>query len=209
MTRSYRARRMPRRVSVTLAALAAASMLTAARMKDADLEQISDWFAGVYEVTTPVADASNPGTALGERHALVIERVSSPMVGWHVFYAEEHDAGGALVTQELMSFDIAKDKKSIVESSYSFKEPRRWENGLERADIFKSIISEDLIPASGCEIFWIREGHAFVGRSPPQSCRLRARASGEAFQVDLTARLTPSEFVYGDRTFRKRVAGAN
>jgi hypothetical protein len=196
MTRRITLRRYLMQVGLALVAVAA---LSAARLKDADLEMICDWFEGVYDV----ANTAGGIGALG--HSLRVERVSSPMIGWHVFYAEERDANGNLIAQEFLSFELAPNKKSIVETSYSFREPLRWENGLDRPDIFKSIISDDLAPANGCEIFWSRDAKGFTGKSTPHACRLRSRSSGDAMQIDLSARLTPAEFTYGDRAFSKRL----
>ena len=202
MNRRAKSVRAPGFAILTLGlALAAAAALAAAKMKPADVELIADWIGGVYD-TAPAA-----GAAAGDGHVLSIERVSSPMISWHVFYAEERDADGTLIAQQLLSFDLARDKKSIVEASYSFKEPERWRNGLERPDIFKSIIADDLVIARGCEIYWFRDKQGFLGRSVPHACRLRSRESGLSMQIELVTHLTPAQFVYGERTFNKRAAG--
>jgi hypothetical protein len=182
------------------AATLAIGLLAAAKMKDADLELLTDWFGGVYDVAGPAAGAN----AAAGRNELLVLRVSAPMVGWHVFYVEEHSADGALVSQQLMSFDIAEDKKSIIQIAFSFKEPRRWESGQLSPDIFKAVIVDDLVPANGCEIYWFHEGPAFAGNGGPYACRLRPRASGEAPQIDFRTRLTPVQFVFGSRVFNRR-----
>jgi CpeT/CpcT family (DUF1001) len=182
-------------------ALAAAIASGGAKMKDSDVELIAQWFAGTYD-TAPLAGASE-----SDGHVLVIERVSSPMISWHVFYAEERNVLGIVIAQQLLSLELANDKKSIVERSFRFKEPQRWHGGLERPDIFKSIIADDLTVASGCEIFWFRDKKGFAGKTTPHSCRLRSVATGDSVEVDIKARLTPAEFVYGERTFRKRAVG--
>ncbi len=195
MTRSATFRRSLMHVGFALAAVAA---LSAARLKDADLELICDWFEGVYDVATMAGGSGDPG------HSLRVERVSSPMIGWHVFYAEERDANGGLIAQEFLSFQLASNKKAIIATRYSFREPLRWEDGLERPDIFKSIIGDDLALANGCEILWTRDAQGFIGKSTPHLCRLRSRASGDALQINLASHLTPGEFNYGNRVFRKR-----
>jgi hypothetical protein len=194
--------------------LVATSALAATKMKPADLELIANWFGGVYDSVPAAGAATGPttgpsiGPSIGDSHVLTIERVSSPMISWHVFYAEERDADGIRIAQQLLSLEIAQDKKSIVERSFAFKEPRRWQDGLERPDIFKAIILDDLIVASGCEIFWFRDKDGFVGHTTPHQCRLRALATATTMQVDVSAKLTPGELVYGDRTFRKRASAS-
>ena len=103
--------------------------------------------------------------------------------------------------------DLARDKKSIVARSFSFKEPQRWENGLQRPDIFKSIIADDVLTASGCEIYWFKERSGYTGKSQPGQCRLRSRETGLSMNVDIAAKLTPSQYTYGDRIFHKRAVG--
>jgi len=181
--------------------LAAASVFAASKLKEGDVDLISDWIAGVYD-TAPVA-----GGTVGDGHVLIIERVSSPMISWHVFYAEERNADGAVIAQQLLSVELAGDKKSIVERSYSFKEPRRWQDGLQRPDIFKAIIADDITVASGCEIFWFRDKQGFAGRTIPHACRLRSRATGVSMEIDIVTHLTAAEFLYGERMFSKRAAG--
>ena len=191
-----------RAIWICALALAAAALLAAPRMKESDLELLANWFGGVYDAA-PVA-----GTTASDAHVLIIERVSSPMIGWHVFYVEERDAEGLVLAQQLQSFELAKDKKSIVERSFSFKESRRWQGGLQRPDIFKSMLADDLTVASGCEIFWIRDKQGFLGRTSAHACRLRVRATGASMQIDLATRLNAAEYVHGDRRFSKRAAGS-
>jgi hypothetical protein len=178
----------------TGAVLAAFGLLVAARMKDGDLELIADLYGGVYDVIAP---ASGPGAAGGELEVL---RVSSPMVGWHVFYVEEHASDGALLAQRLHSFELAADRKSIIELVFGLKEPRRWEGGAGRADIFKAMIPDDLIPIAGCEVYWVRAPRGFAGHGGPRFCRLRAGADGSPD----TMRLTAAELAYGSRVYRRR-----
>jgi len=177
------------------AALAVFSLLAAAKMKEADLELLTDMFGGVYDSVAPASGST--AAAGGELQVL---RVSSPMVGWHVFYVEERAGDGTLVAQRLHSFEIAADRKSIIELAFAFKEPRRWEGGAQRADIFKALIPDDLIPVAGCEVYWVRSARGFAGHGGPRFCRLRASAGGSPDDM----RLTATELAYGERIFRRR-----
>ncbi len=188
-------------VAVFGIAFTAAAALAASKLKDGDVELISEWFAGVYDTAAPAEGKESDG------HVLVVERVSSPMIGWHVFYVEERNVLNIPIAMQLIAFDLPKDKKSVVARGFSFKEPRRWEAALEHPDIFKSIISDDLIPASGCEIFWTRRKDGYTGKTASGSCRLRSRVTGLSMDVNIVTRLTPSVYVYGDRTFHKRATG--
>jgi CpeT/CpcT family (DUF1001) len=171
------------------------------KLKDGDVELLADWLAGIYD-SAPQAD----GTA-GDGHLLVVERVSSPMISWHVFYVEERDAGGTVVAEQLVSLELASDKRSIVQQSFSFKDPQRWRGGLERPDIFKSIGADDLLMASGCEVFWLRDATGYAGQSQAGQCRLRSRATGFSMQVDIKTKISAAEYTYGQRRFSKRAAG--
>ena len=202
MIRMAKGSRALRALVLTLGlGLAAASVLASSKLKEGDVDVIADWIGGVYD-TAPVA-----GARAGDGHVLIIERVSSPMISWHVFYAEESDADGTVIAQQLLSFELAGDKKSIVERSFSFKEPRRWQDALQHPDVFKSIIADDITVASGCEIFWFRDKQGFAGRTTPHACRLRSRATGVSMEVDIVTHLTAAEFLYGERMFNKRAAG--
>ena len=190
-----------RAICLLALALAVSLASVAGKMKDGDVELIAQWLAGTYD-TAPLAGARE-----SDGHVLIIERVSSPMISWHVLYAEERNPFGIVIAQQLLSLELANDKKSIVERSFRFKDLKRWQDGLERPDIFKSIIADDLMVASGCEIFWFHDKQGFAGKSTPHACRLRSVATGDSVEVDIKARLTPAEFVYGERTFRKRAVG--
>ena len=182
-------------------ACTAAVALAASKLKDGDVDLISEWFAGVYD-TAPAAEGRP-----SDGHVLVVERVSSPMISWHVFYVEERNALNIPIARQLIAFDLPKDKKSVVARGFSFKDPRRWEGALEHPDIFKSIISDDLVPATGCEIFWTRAKDGYSGKTASGACRLRSRDTGLSMDVNIVAKLTSSVYVYGDRTFHKRAAG--
>lgn len=188
-------------LGICLAVAGTATLAKNPRLKDGDVELLADWFAGIYD-SVALADRT-----AGDGHMLIVERVSSPMISWHVFYVEERDAEGKVVAEQLVSLELASDKRSIVQQSFSFKDPQRWHGGLERPDIFKSIITDDLLMANGCEVFWLRDAAGYAGHSQAGLCRLRSRATGLSMQVDIVTKISAAEYWYGQRRFSKRAAG--
>ena len=183
-------------------ALLAAGCTSNLKLRDEELARIDEWLPGVYDNRPQVGDDLAKNAA--DIHApidLVILPVSAQIIGKHVFYMESRDSMNPrrVVDQRLYSFESSADKKAIVQTLYRFKEPDRWAGGKRRADIFRSIVPDDLSSASSCVIKWEFDGLRFIGISSPASCRAPAEAGVSSF-LELRFELEPHELRMSERS---------
>jgi len=182
--------------------LLAAGCASNGKLRDEELARIDEWLPGVYD-NRPQVDQDLATTALDihEPIDLVILPVSAPIIGEHLFYAEARDSMNPrrIVDQRLYSFEASSDKKALSQTLYKFKEPDRWAGGKRRADIFKSIVPDDLSATSGCQIKWEFDGTRFNGASSPASCRAPTEAGVGSF-LELRFELKPDELGMSERS---------
>jgi hypothetical protein len=192
------------RVEGGLLALLAIVLLAAGctgnvKLRDEDLARIDEWLPGIYDNRNQVdADMANNVADIHPPIELAIVPVTAPIIGDHVFYVESHDAMNPrrVIDQRLYSFEASADKKAVAHT-YNLKEPERWQGGKHRADIFKSLVRDDLSSTSGCQIKWEFDGTRFTGVSSPASCRAPA---GAGAYLELRFELEPNELRMSERS---------
>jgi len=183
-------------------ALLAAGCTSNVKLRDEELARIDEWLPGVYDNRPQVDDdLAKNATDIHAPIDLVILPVSAQIIGKHVFYMESRNSMNPrrVVDQRLYSFESSADKKAIVQTLYRFKEPDRWAGGKRRADIFRSIVPDDLSSASSCVIKWEFDGLRFIGISSPSSCRAPAEAGVSSF-LELRFELEPHELRMSERS---------
>jgi len=128
--------------------------------------------------------------------------VSAAVIGRQLYYAELCDAMNPrrVIDQRLYSFAKTADEKAIAHTLYRFKEPDRWAGGQRRADIFKSLVPDDLSALSGCELKWEFDGEHFTGQSSLLSCR-SAPESGPPAAIEVRMELESGALSLSERTF--------
>jgi hypothetical protein len=183
-------------------AFLAAGCTNNVRLRDDELARIDEWLPGVYDNRPQVdEDLATNAADIHDPIEMVIMAVNAPIIGEHVFYVESHDAMNPrrIVDQRVYSFEASADKKAIAHTLYNLKEPERWAGGKRRSDIFKSIVPDDLISASGCQIKWEFDGTRFTGVSSPASCRGSPEA-GIGSYLEIRFELRPDELLMSERS---------
>ena len=182
--------------------LLAAGCTSNVKLRDEELARIDEWLPGVYDNRPQVDDdLAKNAVDIHEPIDLVILPVSAPIIGRHVFYAESHDSMNPrrIIDQLLYSFEASADKKALVHTLFKFKEPDRWAGGKRRADIFRSIVPDDLSATSGCQVKWEFDGARFTGVSSAASCHAPADAGTGSYR-ELRFELEPNELRTSDRS---------
>ncbi len=174
-----------------------------AALRQAELGRIAEWLPGTYDNRAQVdEDLARNAIEIHEPIRLVIVPVSAPMLGEQIYYAESSDAMNPrrVTDQRLYSFEMTADDKAIAHTIYRFKEPDRWAGGMQREDIFKSVVRDDLSAQSGCELKWEYVDERFVGQSSRTSCK-SAPQSGLSRAVEIRYELEPETLALSERAF--------
>jgi len=182
--------------------LLAAGCTNNVKLRDEELARIDEWLPGVYDNRPQVdSDLAKNATEIHTPIELVMLPVSAQIIGEHVYYMESRDSMNPrrIIDQRIYSFETSADKKAIVQTLYRFKEPDRWAGGKRRADIFRSMVPDDLSSASSCVIKWEFDGLRFNGISSPASCRAPAEAGISTF-LELRFELEPHELRMSERS---------
>jgi hypothetical protein len=141
-----------------------------------------------------------PGNYGNPQQALIIMRVTAPLVGDQVFYVRETAANDArrVVSERIWSLQVAADG-GIVGGVYGLQESERWRNGVEDPELFRSLLMRDLRTMPGCELLWTSNAHGFSATSASQRCPQRWRLEGDGLDFSekpVTAAASPDPFFH-------------
>jgi CpeT/CpcT family (DUF1001) len=182
-------------LAILLSLLALAGCQSEATKKEADFDALVKKLPGQYDNLAQAQ--SDPG---GEHAAvaLLIRPSNSMTVGKIVLFVRETAADDPrrVLAQHIWTF--AMDKKArLVQTIYLFKEPQRWLHAADDPYLLESMLPEDLLPLSGCELIWTKSGTDFTAATKPDSCK--ASAGAEGLLIEQSAELHGSELVLNEQ----------
>jgi CpeT/CpcT family (DUF1001) len=168
------------------------------KLRQRELTQLLAWLPGQYESGLQVDSTRRSLEPPHERIALVIVRVYTPRLGHHVLFAQETAADDPrrVMSQRMWSFTV-DDKRGIVETVYTFRDPLRWREGLQNPELFTGVVADDVHSSPGCELAWKKIGEEFTATQDRKLCHV---ASGDAPR---SAELVGDTLVLGEYRFRK------
>jgi hypothetical protein len=168
------------------------------KLRQRELTQLLAWLPGQYESGLQVDSTRRSLEPPHERIALVIVRVYTPRLGHHVLFAQETAADDPrrVMSQRMWSFTV-DDKRGIVETVYTFRDPLRWREGLQNPELFTGVVADDVHSSPGCELAWKTTGEEFTATQDRKLCHA---ASGDAPR---SAELIGDTLVLGEYRFRK------
>ncbi len=168
------------------------------KLRERELTELLAWLPGYYESGLQVDSTRRSLEPPHERIALVIVRVYTPRLGHHVLFAQETAADDPrrVMSQRMWSFRV-DDKRGIVETVYTFREPVRWREGLQNRELFTGVVADDVRSSPGCELAWKKASEEFTATQDRKLCH---DASGDAPR---SAELIGDTLVLGEYRFRK------
>ena len=189
-------------VALALIAATALGLLGACasqeKLRERELTELLAWLPGYYESGLQVDSTRRSLEPPHERIALVIVRVYTPRLGHHVLFAQETAADDPrrVMSQRMWSFRV-DDKRGIVETVYTFREPVRWREGLQNRELFTGVVADDVRSSPGCELAWKKAGEEFTATQDRKLCHDASR------DAPRSAELIGDTLVLGEYRFRK------
>jgi hypothetical protein len=170
---------------------------------EVELAQITRWLPGTYNNVAQHEADLKAGRSPHEALEIVIVPIDSPIMGAHAFYLQEMAADDArrVMVQQVLSFEVTDKKGQIRESVATLVEPRRWREGYLTPELLTAMVSEDLTPMSGCDLFWTRTETGFVAANDPLRCHSSDRTSDAAARNELRAELKSTELSLSEQSF--------
>lgn len=171
--------------ALRFAGIAALALLTLScasegKQREAELARIEALFPGHYTNAAQVQrEITNRAPGVREVIDIIIVPVSAMMVGEMVFFEQQFDAADTrhALRQRMHRFEKSADGKSIMHTILSFRQPERWQAGHLRADVFKSLLPDDLA-ATVCPLTWRVEGSGLIGENTEAGCGSAKPANG-------------------------------
>jgi hypothetical protein len=170
---------------------------------EVELAQITRWLPGTYNNMAQHEADVKAGRPPHEALEIVIVPIDSPIMGAHAFYLQEMAADDPrrVMVQQVLSFEVTDKKGQIRESVATLVEPRRWREGYLTPELLTAMVTEDLSPMSGCDLFWKRTDAGFVGANDPLRCHSSDRTSDAAARNELRAELKSTELSLSEQSF--------
>jgi hypothetical protein len=135
------------------------------------------------------ADAAAPAAAGAAQTApgatahlplrLLIMHLQAPVLGRDVLYVRESSATDArrIVAQRLWSL-VQDQKGEVVQITYLFKEPVRWQRAADEPSLLQSLVPDDLLALVGCPLVWSKTDSTFEANTVKAACQPGAEAEG-------------------------------
>jgi hypothetical protein len=152
-----------------------------------DLAELKHWLPGTYDDSAQAnSDAKQGIRPPHDRVQLVIVNIPAPRLGHNAYYVQEMAADDPqrVMSERFWSFK-EDEKKGIVQTIYTPKEPLRWRDGQSQPDLFTGIMVEDVESTPGCELTWKKVDKQFVGSNDPKKCHMPG-----VERVDMNIQLT-------------------
>jgi hypothetical protein len=171
---------------------------------DRDLAQMLEWFAGEFDNNQQVFVENETNTPAAERHERIhsiFTKVDLPAFGPHVFYVQQYQDNdpAKIYRQRLYTFSPDVAAGAIVLRIMSFPDDKAVLDAHQDPAKLKAITPQAMRNLPGCEVYWKREGEAFIGSMRLGACRVTSRASGQAITIMDDLRLTANEIWISDR----------
>jgi len=164
--------------------------------RTAELAQLAKLLPGEYDNRDQLRSAE--GAELPPLRVVIVP-IYAPLVGKDIFYLQEMAADDSrrVTAQRVLSLEVTP-KGRLLEGLYGLNEPSRWRDGHEHADVFKSLLPQDLRLASGCELIWTASGQRFEAVNDPTRCRITRRGSGDTVHQESRVELDENGIAFSD-----------
>jgi hypothetical protein len=181
---------------------ACVSAATEEKKPDIQLAQIARWLPGTYNNSSQHDVDVRAGKTPHEALAVTIVPIDSPIMGTHTYYLQESAADDPLriMLQEVLTFEV-NDQGLIRESVATLVDPRRWRDGPSNPELLTALVTEDLVPQNGCDLFWKRAPDGFIGMNDPARCHLPLHTAEMAASTQLVTELKSTELDLSEQSY--------
>jgi hypothetical protein len=137
----------------------------------------------------------------GKQHAAVvlsIKPLQADTVGKLVLLVRETAADDRrrVLEQRIWTLEHTKDHL-FVQRVYLFKEPQRWVNAGDDPLLMQSLLPDDLLPLTGCELLWTKTDTGYMASTRPHACRPGPSSEGQL--IELSAELRGDDLIVSEQ----------
>jgi hypothetical protein len=167
------------------------------------LAQISRWLPGSYNNIAQHEADVRAGKQPHEALAVTIVPIDSPIMGMHTYYLQESAADDPqrVMRQQVLTFEV-NDQGKVREQVANLVDPRRWRDSPTNPELLTALVTEDLAPLNGCDLFWQQTPpDGFVGMDDPARCHIPTHTSEIAATTQLVAELKSTELDLSEQSY--------
>jgi hypothetical protein len=183
--------------------------LAAGTTPGTDVDALQQIWSGIRDSSEQVVVSAETSIASwpesSERRVrAVVEPVDLPWLGPHVLYLEEflHDDPDNLRRQVLVKLEpVDPPGHGVRAHLFAFARPHAWIHLNLRPNLLATLSNDDLLPAAGCDLVFVREGDQFRGGTTGHRC-LDARGEPTRY-VDYQLLIGADLYWYRRRLLRK------
>ena len=182
---------------ITLMLLFSGITLHAQKTKNAmgpnDIQDMLNLFAGEFDNYRQVHREREEGVKDVHEHIhSVFHPVRLPEIGPQVFYVYQYMDGDEkkVYRQRMYSFSLDKAENAIRLDIFSFKVDSLYFFSHKDTSKLRNLTMADLVSTDGCEVYWKRQGEAFIGYMKERACNFVSKRSGKRIFITDSLRLT-------------------
>jgi len=147
-----------------------------------NLAQVRGEGGGAADASAPAAPGAVQTARVATAHLplrLVIMHLQAPVLGRDVFYVRESSATDArrILAQRLWSL-VQDQKGQVLQITYLFKEPVRWQRAADEPSLLQSLVPDDLLALVGCPLVWSKTASTFEANTVKGACQPGSEAEG-------------------------------
>lgn len=166
------------------------------------LAQITRWLPGSYNNVAQHDADVRAGKPPHEALAITIVAIDSPIMGPHTFYLQESAADDPqrVMRQQILTFEV-NERGKVREQLANLVDPRRWRDGPSSPELLTALVTEDLVPLNGCDLFWQQALEGFIGLNDPARCHMPTHTTETAATTQLVAELKSTELGLSEQSY--------
>lgn len=192
---------------ITIIAMMSNLIVTAQRSKpDKNLFLMLDDFAVMFEgefdnYTQYYKEQEDSVQYPHDRVHSIFKRVDIPAFGPYVFYVLQYADGDstAIYRQRIYHFSPDEKENAIRLSIYSFIADSLYYYAHHQPIKLKDLSPELMKHTKGCDVWWKKQGDAFIGYMKPEACKIVSRRTGKTIYITDSLRLTKDEIWINDQ----------
>lgn len=129
---------------------------------------------------------------------LSIKPLEAGTVGKLVLFVHETAANDVhrVLAQRIWTIEKTPEHV-IIQRVYLFKEPQRWVHAAEDPLVLRSLLPDDLLQLSGCELLWTKTDTGYAAAVRPQACRPGGLSEG--LLIETSAELSGDDLILNEQ----------
>lgn len=174
-----------------------------------DLALMMQWFEGEFDNFQQYYLEKEEKVAEPHEHIhSIFKKADLPAFGPNVFYVLQYLDGDSarIYRQRIYQFSEDPAEKAIRLAIYSFAVDSPYYYAHRNPGRLSGLSPQQMTRTDGCDVFWKKDGGAFIGYMKEKACNFISKRSGKRIFITDSLRLTPEEIYIRDEAYDEQGA---